>query len=160
MWRTFRLGDHIRLGLCASACAEAGLNVPVHITTENMDLSGDVSVTLLRILGATEPESSGAVLAGSHHQELSMFAKFVGLREVKNGILRLVIVASSQNPGACSSAWVQGSIPPNQDRLSHGARVKQSGEGICCPSGERPNFNTRMECFKASYFEVVVSLAS
>ena len=50
--------------LCASACAEAGLNVPVHITTEDMNLSGDLSVTLLRILGATKPEPSGRSLLG------------------------------------------------------------------------------------------------
>src|SRR5712692_12115785 len=53
-----------------------------------------------RILCTPEPQSSRSILAWRHHQKFAMLAEFVGLWEVPDGSLGLVITASPENTSA------------------------------------------------------------
>src|SRR6266576_3064698 len=55
----------------------------------------------VRILSTPKTYSSGTIHAGSHHQEFAVLVEFVGLREVPDRPLGLVIASATKNPAAC-----------------------------------------------------------
>src|SRR5437879_3142913 len=55
----------------------------------------------VRILSAPKTYPSGTIHAGSHHQEFAVLVEFVGLREVPDRPLGLVIASAAKNPAAC-----------------------------------------------------------
>src|SRR5437879_13001123 len=54
----------------------------------------------VRILSAPKTYPPGTIHAGSHHQEFAVLVEFVGLREVPDRPLGLVIASAAKNPAA------------------------------------------------------------
>src|SRR6266481_6875899 len=88
----------------------------------------------LRILHATEPQSSGTILARRHHQKFTVLCQFICFGEIPDRPLRLVVTSASQD--SASSVLVEKFISPLPnvaDQVHHAERACafwMSGDGI------------------------------
>src|SRR6202034_3901201 len=62
---------------------------------------GPLPTRSLRVCYAPESNSPGAVHAGGHQQQLSVLVQLIGLREVPDRALRLIVAAAAQNAAPC-----------------------------------------------------------
>src|SRR5882724_1328715 len=78
----------------------------------------------LRILHATESQSSGTIHARRHHQKFTVLCQFICLGEIPDRSLRLVITSASQDSASC--VLVEkfiGPLPNVADQVHHAERA-------------------------------------
>src|ERR1700685_3001610 len=82
------------------------------------------STVSLRILGATKTDSRGAILGRRHHLQFTVLRKLVGLREIPDRPLRLIVATPTENTAAgVAIDQLIGSRPHCAHKVHHSKRT-------------------------------------